>query len=798
MHRLLPQTLGWLWLVTALTLAVNLPGCSRSTEQKGEQAKAPVPKIEFERVRTVPNDGAVSRLFFKPGHWASIAADAISHQDDFQGRYAVELANHENQQLAIHASPYWFEASRRVVLPKGQTRTLEAVAPVDYHVYSDTFNQRYFGSGLPQPDTLVLRCGLLPDRTFGNSASLAVRMTSLAPHQYYMVVLAEKAGAYAWLREQPIVRATYVPVVSEIELEAWEENFRLIAPRKKSSTILPANPLAWTSTAFLIWDGWFADELPPDQQQALVDWLYWGGQLIISGPNSHDSLRRTFLEPYLPARGSKSRRLAAAAVERIAEYSDPVANGDAPLNTGGTWLGIDLELTDGATCPDKLWFENRPLLAERRVGRGRVAMTAFSLDQRELRRWAGFDDFFRRCLLRVAKRTVPVRNPFQNPPPAPHPAYPLSHVRYFSRDARHIERAGNSANRRATWEDSVWDDELRESVAAWNDDSPASIDARDALSDGARIEVPDKGFVIRVLCGYLFVLVPLNWLWFRGLRRVEWAWAAVPAIALGSTAVVAWLAQLDIGFSKARSEIAVIETEAGHRRAHVTRYTALYNSLTTEYQLDFAEPSALALPLANQETERRGATARFEMSRRTARAGEGDIPIEHVLASGFYVPSNSTRMLHSEQMFELGGTFELHPLGPNRYRVVNGTRLAVERAMLCGGGWSAWVGRIEPGESRTVEALPEDPMALWNAHPSPSSDETGLPGIGSSFLIPLAIEFLDAAAGEVCLIGTTEGELPGVELTPAVSRARSAQLIVAHLVRDQLPEPRTSEAEAAR
>ena len=39
------------------------------------------------------------------------------------------------------------------------------------------------------------------------------------------------------------------------------------------------------------------------QQQALLDWLHWGGQLIISGGagQSFSLLRESFLGPYLPA-----------------------------------------------------------------------------------------------------------------------------------------------------------------------------------------------------------------------------------------------------------------------------------------------------------------------------------------------------------------------------------------------------------------------------------------------------------------------------------------------------------------
>ena len=45
------------------------------------------------------------------------------------------------------------------------------------------------------------------------------------------------------------------------------------------------------------------DDLSLSQQQALLDWIHWGGQLIISGGagQSYSLLRESFLGPYLPA-----------------------------------------------------------------------------------------------------------------------------------------------------------------------------------------------------------------------------------------------------------------------------------------------------------------------------------------------------------------------------------------------------------------------------------------------------------------------------------------------------------------
>ena len=47
---------------------------------------------------------------------------------------------------------------------------------------------------------------------------------------------------------------------------------------------LPAEWLCWTTLAYIVWDDIDPTVLNAEQQQALLDWLHWGGQIILSGP----------------------------------------------------------------------------------------------------------------------------------------------------------------------------------------------------------------------------------------------------------------------------------------------------------------------------------------------------------------------------------------------------------------------------------------------------------------------------------------------------------------------------------
>ncbi|REK12396.1 MAG: hypothetical protein DWQ37_11685, partial [Planctomycetota bacterium] len=82
--------------------------------------------------------------------------------------------------------------------------------------------------------------------------------------------------------------------------------------------------------------------------------------------------------------------------------------------------------------------------------------------------------------------------------------------------------------------------------------------------------------------------------------------------------------------------------QPGYPRGHLTRYTALYSSLSTGYELGFDDPSALALPFATE------VSLANVSSREVTFTALGDHELD-----GYNVPSNSTGMVHSEQLCEL-------------------------------------------------------------------------------------------------------------------------------------------------
>ena len=360
-------------------------------------------------------------------------------------------------------------------------------------------------------------------------------------------------------------------------------------------TPLPSSANQWTGIACVLWDDAMPTVLDPAQQQAMLDWLHWGGQLILSGPDTLDSLRSSFLAPYLPAMSDGPCKLDGSSLAALNTFSDKISRQLAPARP---WSGVRLkkhpqaEFVPGAG----------QLLIERRVGRGRVVVSAFRLSNHEFTDWPGCDGVFNAMLLRrppreyVENSDATVRLDW-----ADHgsrlDAARVTQLRYFARDTGvpFASYASDVRGRNVDVDESNANAPMAidlptpaPGIAAWNDFNPVAQAARQSLQSAARIEIPKSSFVLWVVAVYLVVLVPVNWAVFRSLRRVEWAWVAAPVIAIACTITVIRLAQLDIGFARSQTEVAVAEMQGDYPRAHVARYDALYTSLATSYTISRA------------------------------------------------------------------------------------------------------------------------------------------------------------------------------------------------------------------
>jgi hypothetical protein len=791
----------------ALLLLVTLSGCDGCRWRKRDPTtppKKPEPKLpdfQAKELRVLPTDATTALQTVKPGHWFSVQQELKSNRADFFGELDCRCGNQSGVPIPLRQSSVGLHVCRPVSLPKGQSKTFE----LTYFVGDPIEQQRiWLYSDLRLPFGGAVR----------SVESQPAQPIRLKPYQAELVVLARRPDAYGYLKTLPSIR----PPASGFFNEGIASDYDVSLVGSEGRSPVPSWPLMWTTISYLVWDGYDPELLTPDQRQALLDWLHWGGQILVSGPDSLDTLQTSFLADYLPARAGSMRPLQQTEADRLNQVWGLQTKHPLKLNPQARPQVIQLTLESGA----EFTAGSADLVAERRVGRGRIVMTSFALTTREFVNWdPGWDNFFNACLLRRPPRRflysdengwslswvkgleglpthllVAAETSESDPlRVARLPAETLltSRLRFFSRDAR--QTAATEATGGGAPEAAGFGYDRLGGVAGWNDLSDCSRAARAALTSAAGINVPERQFVLWTLSLYLFVLVPANWALFRALGRVEWAWVAVPFLAIAGTWFVVHRAQLDIGFVRSRCELAILEVQPEYSRGHLTRYIGLYTSLSTSYALSFASDSAVSLPFSSSQdlVPRRIDSPRIVTLRRLDRSDES------IRLEDFLVSSASTGMVHSEEMWELGGTFQLTEPVAGRFRFENPTPHALRDLGVFrryqGGVQVGWVGECDAeGSARFQFRALADDAALWTTWTASMQNTAGQPdSLSSPTLVRLAVDPSRLHEGDVRAVGWLADELAGLQIRPEASQRSFRTLLVANLRYGPLPAPESDE-----
>ena len=596
----------WAAALCVLLLVSSMPGCQctgagggatganakkkKADEDKEKEKKKKLPNFEMGRLRLQPTDEQQLQVYVKPGHWVSASVQARANNFDASGELATATTDSGGQPKIIEGTSFQVGATRPVALAKGQAKPLEATWFI--HGSSPFLDYKLMG-----------RAG---NELLGAAQPVGATMS---PDEFYMIVLADNPDLYTYFSLLDVAK----PPRPGLESEQTVEYLRIVRPRVDATVPLPSHPLTWTMVSTVLWDNINPSSLSIDQQTAMVDWLHWGGNLILSGPDTLEKLQGSFLDAYLPADPAGVVKLGPDAFQTLNEkWSLRRTQGDKlTLNVleNEPLLGVKLD-----PRPQSAEVQGTGgLVHERRVGVGRVVVTAFSLKQRAVVNWGSYDNFVNGCLLRRPARRYSQDAVGDLALGWADPSYRLrdprliSYLRFFSRD---VGPRGENDRTPEDWRTRGYATSATGGVAAWDNRSPVSAAAREILADAAGIDIPKAEFVVQVLAVYLVILVPLNWLFFRLIGRVEYAWVAAPVIAVVGSVAVVKLAELDIGFARSRTEAAILEIHAEHPRAHLTRFTALYSSLSTAHRLRFDDPGALALPFPAQPDRQLGDTTR--------------------------------------------------------------------------------------------------------------------------------------------------------------------------------------------
>ncbi len=778
---------GWNYGASALLIAlfgIALFGCRGSEPDEGKAADAKKkekeqPAFVFGDLKTLPFDETETGNFGKPGHFVTTSVEVVSNGEDVRADLEATATDSGGVPLLVEDTSFQTIWARPVALPKGQVKTLEST----FFIPADTGRKSRI---------VFLKHLLRTHRGRRTIYEESQVVRSMPASQYFMLVLADNPNEYGFLKQLGAVRPPYDELIDTGDPLLY---YRVIMPDTDRPAPLPSHSLAWSGIAYVVWDGMRPELISPTRQQAMTDWLFWGGQLVVSGPGSLATLRGSFLEPYLPVEHTNTIGLGPSefktfnsnwsienkSAERVEPLSIPA---ESPL------VGAEWKLRKGG----QFVRGTGELVAESRVGRGRVVVTRFPLSARAVVNWPSFDSFFNACLLRRPRRVYGLGK-YGNPqmawadlPSRKEDPLLSTATRYLSRDAGHFvstpeKLLSSNVNQRPdkNWHLDGCQVHAVSGVGGWSDSSGVATAAVAALRAAAGIAIPSALFVAVVLAGYVLVLVPLNYLIFRLIGRVEWAWIAAPVIAIIGAAVVIRLAQLDIGFARSRTEINVVEFQAGHSRAHVSRFTALYTSLASAYRAESENLSTVIRPLA-------GTQSPGSLWPLTVQRGN------RVSLQDFQVDSNSTAMLHTEQMLDSDAGFQIERSLTGQWQMRNATGINWDRVGVVGRASDgtlqrAWVGRLPSGSTVTLPLKTADDrkpwFAQWSEHSKKEQDGPFL----LEPLLKIASGSMDLRNGDLRLIGTSNQRLTGLDILPGASQEEIATVVVAHLRYGRLPDP---------
>jgi hypothetical protein len=801
-----------------LTVITGCDGC-RSRDDVVEDGSGAEPRPEdrpltFDSFKPFPDDPTNPVSLAKPGHWTEANLTITALSADARGSVTIQspIAGGQATSRAI-AVPEKQQRSygTRLLLPSVEIP--EAIQPGQAAPnmargtsFSATELQSILLDFVPQPSG--------KEHAGRDSVSL------LRPYEYQFVVLTDdrntqqdRGARFRFLAEQDWSK---LPDLDGSDADR-RLTYRLRIPASEGRYPVPSQFAAWSTTAFVIWDDLPADRIERGQLNALLDWLHWGGTLIINGPAAIDRMPSEIaaLSPLDEMRSvelSRSQLLelmdrwnvpepTALPGEPISPASDSTPPADETTKPADPATAVRKESNGPRDGAIGVSGQARPgaeelvgtngLLWRRRVGRGSVVFSAFDLSERWFIKWRSGSSFVHNVLMGRPNRAseggtawaMAHDDGFANN------SLLATHLRVFVRDARFGDLTPSTRVATGETEESSQKLGVLEPIAAdreridfdtigygdapgaglggWFDGASVPRAAADSLRAAAGIQIPELRFVLRTLAFYLLALVPLNWLIFWSLGRLEWAWLAVPVIAFGGVIAVIRQAQLDIGFARSQHELAVLELYGDYPRGNLTRFVSLYNSLTSTYDIDLAGEDALAAPLFQRDDGR--APPLLELFTRGG-----------TRLAGVRVPSNQTQLLRAEQMIELGGRLELSPDD----RLTNRTGLPLRDTLVV---------RSAP-DTRAIEVavvgrLISGATANLNFQASRQLPDGGGDGVSLGELWQAAARFPPLRSGEYRCLAVCD-RLPGMQIEPAAAVQDGQTLVLAYLRLGGLPQPR--------
>ncbi|MFM2217051.1 MAG: hypothetical protein RL240_1369 [Planctomycetota bacterium] len=687
-----------LWLSLLLLPILGCRGCdsqrANPTDSQGEKVKNQKQRLVADELRTLPYSAEIVGNSIKPGHWYQTRHKLKANfGDEALVASLFEIDRDENPIPPwTQGIPMQFE--RNLSLAKGQEKTIElkVLQPEDIRPMDP--------SGTTNPNVSIFTRYAL--RSIGSPLlEESFLLKPMSPYQYDMLVLSREVSPFTfWRGLDCIVWPLY----------EQDGKFRVTPHRiidiseEELSNSFPNQLATMTSISHVVLNDASISRLNEEQQTAFRDWIHFGGTLIINGPEALASVEGSFLRSLAPLEQTSPGAFSDDMIDLLNNsWSLRFAKGDRipfasevlrskamqiPLLQGTLASAqTDQVNSEENAAREARWVpELEGLVAERLVGQGRIVMTAYPMNNAMFVNWPSYSAMIHNGILRKPARTaslgleprVEYVGPYEGSEMNP------SHntrLRIWARDLDDstMRNRGEVLSTSAKSELESKTKPKQTSYGAWNSRSRIVENATDTLRASSGINVPLVNSVIKWLAAYLLVLVPLNWIVFRLLGKLEYAWAAAPIIAVAGVFFIARGVRLDVGFTRSHTAIEFLELHNNYPRGVLSSYHALYTSLTTNYRVVLPDGSLVANDQSTAEdtidslrgTKANGVITPMPSHVQRSVSDRGKL-LEYRIADergnglqAFPVLSNTTGLVQSEEMIQLPGTIQCVPTESN-------------------------------------------------------------------------------------------------------------------------------------
>ncbi len=805
-------------------------GCNSTTPTDPPKDAAEARKnqrVISDRTATIPSESGIVVSYVKPGHWYQANTRLTANQQDESLTISLSPVDRLGKEVPMNSGTAPIRYQRSVSLAKGQQKSVSLMY-LQPDVALGSFEEEMDFSKETTPALLRIQYSAKGFGTPMLQESNPLRL--LYGYQYCLVTLCRDPARYSFLRA--------------LDCTTWSSHIKApderITPHRildikedDIATQFPSRFYAMTSMSHLMINDGSPALLNLDQQQAVTDWLHFGGTIIINGIDGLDRIEPSFLREYSPLVNTSTSTWSeedsnllnnAWTIKRIDDAA-PIA-----FTPARSFPKLNGKLAEGAR-----WMESlEGLVAEKIVGQGRIVMTTFPMNEPSFMRWPSYSSLIHNAILRMPSRTIskpdteapPPANPGSNAQLNATPDMELSptldttyagkyqgselnplhstRLRIWARDldsSTNFKRAKEKATKEQP-DDSAASSEFpagkKTGLGGWNSESDVLASAKESLQESSGITVPKIKTIVWLLTGYLVVLVPINWAVFRLAGKVEFAWVMAPIIAVIGAFVVARSVQLDVGFSRSQTSYGFLECHAGYQRGNLSSYLALYTSLTTNYQALFPDDKGIVSPLPQSFED--------SSSRRRLSIDGYDYTFASDDGVGLIktpVLSNTTGLIYAEEMYDLQGSFNVDiDLANSKLTLYNGSAISLRDIGILGIGddnklISSWVGDINPDQETECDIKLTNNSEKWHnnweLNPALSKPDTVLDDgriwTGSELkddlylgkLLEIVASKYPLTRGEILAIGWTEENLSKLEVTPQTNQSKHKTLVLIHL-----------------